>query len=925
LRNSGGLDLGRRNNGAGERIGDVDLPPWARGSPAEFVRLHRAALESEHVSAHLHEWIDLVFGCKQRGPAAVAADNVFFHLTYDLDGGHDARPSRATSAAASEPSVQSRLELEARDVQVAEFGQTPKQLFAGPHPARNDAGAAALDFAALARPSAALGGAGAKGQSSKAAAAPQPAPSSTPLAAKKTTSSATPSGALHTPPTPAAGAAAAAAATSPSTASAPPPAPATSASGGIVELGDDFRAEVEREMAAAALDDAGPGAGRLVVAVRGKGSEECGDAAAPAPLPAPGAAAAITSRLWGFVADTAAAVADKAGQSKGGRLGFPLQLASRWLAADQPSTDAPATTEHNAAVLAAAEAARRPELAPIMPRSLPVTLHPEGAVALLRLRSAATGVSAVCVGSATVVVSACAHDRGTTVVRCCESAVDAVASFMAGGEAEGAGALVFAQQVASRVGAWLPGIPPLPDAMNNGIGVGMGVGGVACRLSVDGGHVLVSAVRGSHCGLYSYALRDGAGAALVGGNVAALGAPPGAASAASRKEGTRPAPPARYVYVPCVAVGRGTQVLVAGSQSGAVALRPLALRPPTAGPGPSREGEGAFAFLCDASTPVSAVGLVPKAAHIGKGVAPADVVAGGDVAAVAVALGPFRGLYVAAGCEDGTVAVWDTDKSLARAEPPTGADGGWSCTRTALFCHQLRPTERPIVCLEWLRVLPSPTYTGAAGCAVLVTGARDGALHCVDVDRGGTVLAALDTVPPDGSRELLSLALSEAVVPSDALAPANAVSAAAFCGYSDGSVCAVHVDVGVDGSVPGRYEGVVRLAHVRLVPLFVLLANAPGVAIVAVGAWHASSASSGANGGRRQPGGVTAMCWTQATDRPVAARADSDNDDDSASNTEGAGCHTTTSRQGYLVTGTALGEVRLWRTTVYHGNPPTTT
>ena len=43
----------------------------------EFIRLHRAALESDYVSQHLHEWIDLIFGCKQQGPAAVEAVNLF--------------------------------------------------------------------------------------------------------------------------------------------------------------------------------------------------------------------------------------------------------------------------------------------------------------------------------------------------------------------------------------------------------------------------------------------------------------------------------------------------------------------------------------------------------------------------------------------------------------------------------------------------------------------------------------------------------------------------------------------------------------------------------------------------------------------------------------------------------------------------------
>lgn len=41
------------------------------------------ALESDYVSAHLHEWIDLIFGCKQQGQEAIDAKNLFHHLFYE--------------------------------------------------------------------------------------------------------------------------------------------------------------------------------------------------------------------------------------------------------------------------------------------------------------------------------------------------------------------------------------------------------------------------------------------------------------------------------------------------------------------------------------------------------------------------------------------------------------------------------------------------------------------------------------------------------------------------------------------------------------------------------------------------------------------------------------------------------------------------
>ncbi|XP_048836675.1 neurobeachin [Brienomyrus brachyistius] len=124
---------------------DVDLPPWAK-KPEDFVRINRMALESEFVSCQLHQWIDLIFGYKQRGPEAVRALNVFHYLTYEgtvnLDSISDPvlreLPDpyfiRDSNTFLLKPSF-----IKAMEAQIQGFGQTPSQLLIEPHPPRSSA------------------------------------------------------------------------------------------------------------------------------------------------------------------------------------------------------------------------------------------------------------------------------------------------------------------------------------------------------------------------------------------------------------------------------------------------------------------------------------------------------------------------------------------------------------------------------------------------------------------------------------------------------------------------------------------------------------------------------------------------------------------------------------------------------------------
>ncbi|KAG9307178.1 hypothetical protein G9A89_017006 [Geosiphon pyriformis] len=119
LTNHNHFDLGVRQDGT--HLDDVVLPRWAH-SPEEFIRKQREALESDYVSANIHNWIDLIFGYKQTGEEAIRAHNVFYYLTYENGINMD--------------TIEDELEQKSIEQQIYHFGQTPLQLLKKPHPQR---------------------------------------------------------------------------------------------------------------------------------------------------------------------------------------------------------------------------------------------------------------------------------------------------------------------------------------------------------------------------------------------------------------------------------------------------------------------------------------------------------------------------------------------------------------------------------------------------------------------------------------------------------------------------------------------------------------------------------------------------------------------------------------------------------------------
>ncbi|XP_053670870.1 lysosomal-trafficking regulator [Anopheles nili] len=117
LENQEGFDFGMRQSG--EPVNHVELPSWCNGSARLFVLIHRQALEANIVRRQLSHWIDLIFGYKQTGQAAIDAINVFHPATY----------CDFTAADIDDPVMKLALET-----MVKTYGQMPRRLFDTAHP-----------------------------------------------------------------------------------------------------------------------------------------------------------------------------------------------------------------------------------------------------------------------------------------------------------------------------------------------------------------------------------------------------------------------------------------------------------------------------------------------------------------------------------------------------------------------------------------------------------------------------------------------------------------------------------------------------------------------------------------------------------------------------------------------------------------------
>ena len=114
--NSNNFNLGL--NSDGKNIDNVALPPWASHSPRLFCKIMKKSLESQYTSMNINNWIDLIFGYKQKGNEA----EKYFNVLRNVCSGFNPKKD-----------CEDEIEVEQKINELCELGIDPVQIFYKPH------------------------------------------------------------------------------------------------------------------------------------------------------------------------------------------------------------------------------------------------------------------------------------------------------------------------------------------------------------------------------------------------------------------------------------------------------------------------------------------------------------------------------------------------------------------------------------------------------------------------------------------------------------------------------------------------------------------------------------------------------------------------------------------------------------------------
>ena len=118
-------------------IGDVELPLWSE-SPFDFVYIQRKALESDFVSKHLNNWIDLIFGIYLKKDSRIHFNSYNFILHEDIwQIQQEQQQKKEEEKENSSDFIQTQAPTdELIEITLSKSGHLPPMIFNDTHPER---------------------------------------------------------------------------------------------------------------------------------------------------------------------------------------------------------------------------------------------------------------------------------------------------------------------------------------------------------------------------------------------------------------------------------------------------------------------------------------------------------------------------------------------------------------------------------------------------------------------------------------------------------------------------------------------------------------------------------------------------------------------------------------------------------------------